>query len=389
MEEAMRRMDGTGDHIWLRYATQFTLNGRIRTVEMGIPVPLGASQEQREELLREAEAGMVQLSGHVEKVATQLMRGQTSTAASIPSQSTAQGGGKPVSQPPSSSRPAAMSAPHTADQPTQSLARASLPEPSSTTQRNNTLVRQSVGASMPSSAGGDVPNNLTIPQFLKLVSDTMGLDSKQAMAKLNVKSLSGVNLRKALEQLQQVTQQESESNGSGQWEQPAHEIRESLVPASRPSFNSGPIGSPIPASVGRGVPAEMYRGGEINRPVVGFDEEEQDSDEDEAVLEELEELDFSQELTNQQRTRAREVIKELREFGGMTVANSSRLQALNNVVSSQLSEQQLLQLIQGAWNTNAVKKLKIDQVEKLISWAKEDDFVNEAEDVLRLLEEEG
>jgi len=242
---------------------------------------------------------------------------------------------------------------------------------------------------MPSSAGGDVPNNLTIPQFVKIVSDTMGFDSKQAMGKLGVKSLSGINLRKALEQLQQIVQQENGGNGTGQMEQPTYEIRESLVPASRPSLNSGPIGSPIQANASRSVPVETSRGGEGNRSVMGFDEEEREPDEDGALLEELEELDFSQELTNQQRTRAREVIKELREFGGMTVASSSRLLALNNVVSSQISEQQLLQLIQGVWNINAVKKLKIEQVEKLISWAKEDDFMNEVEDVLRLLEEEG
>ena len=35
-----------------------------------------------------------------------------------------------------------------------------------------------------------------------------------------------------------------------------------------------------------------------------------------------------------------------------------------------------------------MKKLKVDQVEALISWAKEDDFVSEVEAVLILLEEE-
>jgi len=36
-----------------------------------------------------------------------------------------------------------------------------------------------------------------------------------------------------------------------------------------------------------------------------------------------------------------------------------------------------------------VKKLKVDQVEALISWAKEDYFVDEVEAVLALIDEEG
>ncbi len=65
-----------------------------------------------------------------------------------------------------------------------------------------------------------------------------------------------------------------------------------------------------------------------------------------------------------------------------------RLQVLHNVAGSQLSSEQLQALIEGVWNVTSVKKLKVDQAEALISWAKEDDFVIEAEAVLALLEEE-
>ena len=54
----MNNLDATGPYIWLRYATQYSGDGQTHTIEMSIPVPLGASPERREELIREAEAGM-------------------------------------------------------------------------------------------------------------------------------------------------------------------------------------------------------------------------------------------------------------------------------------------------------------------------------------------
>ena len=57
-------------------------------------------------------------------------------------------------------------------------------------------------------------------------------------------------------------------------------------------------------------------------------------------------------------------------------------------MSSQLSEEQLQQLIDGVWGATSLRKLKVDQVESLISWAKEDDFVNEADLVLTLIQKE-
>src|SRR5579864_8396536 len=66
----MHRSGRTGDHdgqyIWLRYSTQFTRGGQPHTIEMKVPVPVGASAEQREQLIREAEANMEQLYRRVE-----------------------------------------------------------------------------------------------------------------------------------------------------------------------------------------------------------------------------------------------------------------------------------------------------------------------------------
>ena len=56
---------------------------------------------------------------------------------------------------------------------------------------------------------------------------------------------------------------------------------------------------------------------------------------------------------------------------------------------SQISDQQLEHLIEQVWGVAGVKKLKVDQVEALISWAKEDYFVEEVEAVLALIDGEG
>jgi hypothetical protein len=103
---------------------------------------------------------------------------------------------------------------------------------------------------------------------------------------------------------------------------------------------------------------------------------------------ELEDLDLPHELTAQERVRAKNIVSRLRESRGAAVASSARLQVLDNIAGSQVSEEELLEVVEGAWDVSALKKLKVDQVEALISWAKEDDFVNELDAVRVLLEEE-
>src|SRR5437016_12008425 len=64
-------------YIWLQYTTQFSTGGRTHTIEMGIPVPVGASAELREQLIREAEMGMDQLSRRVESRVSQMLQRNT------------------------------------------------------------------------------------------------------------------------------------------------------------------------------------------------------------------------------------------------------------------------------------------------------------------------
>jgi hypothetical protein len=120
---------------------------------------------------------------------------------------------------------------------------------------------------------------------------------------------------------------------------------------------------------------EMIR--EAPRRIYKFDEE------DEELAEEKEEEN------EEQKVMARIKLDELKEARSATsLASQGRLTVLQNVLNSQISDEQLQHLIQHVWGVTSVKKLKVDQVEALVSWAKEDYFVEEVEAVLALIDGE-
>lgn len=110
--------------------------------------------------------------------------------------------------------------------------------------------------------------------------------------------------------------------------------------------------------------------------VFKFDEEDEEIEEEEGSKSE------------EQTAIARIKLDELKEVRGASVASPGRLMVLQNVLNSQISDEQLQRIIQSAWGATSVKKLKVDQVEALISWAKEDYFLEEVEAVLDLIDEE-
>ncbi len=112
MDSPSNMSEGTEKYIWLRYTTQFTMDARTHTIEMGIPMPLGASAETRELLLCEAEAGMDQLAHHVEQRIDQML-GSTRTRRPAPPQS-------PLpSKPATNNKPSSMVASRTVVSPSQ------------------------------------------------------------------------------------------------------------------------------------------------------------------------------------------------------------------------------------------------------------------------------
>jgi hypothetical protein len=406
--------DGT-PYIWLRYTTQFTTGGRTHTIEMGIPIPVGASAEVREQLIREAEMGMEQLSRRVESRVSQMLQRSSRPPETVRTQesSTARQAQAPQ-------QGSAAGTPATAG--TQPASPAPPQQPAAAAVRQG----QSVAANMPVTPGiqGD---NMKLSQFLQVIRETWELSPKEAMDLLHVKNLNSVNYREALRELQvRLGEKAGNTNASLQAKnrpvssQPKPASSTPPVSPARPGGEAargtqattggekaglrevkGPTQSaaatPAPAKPAAPTPPVRPAPGALAGPahipvipirdemvreapkVFKFDEED----------EEMEEIEEGEGRKSEAKTAiARIKLDELKEVRGASVASPGRLMVLQNVLNSQISDEQLQRIIQSAWGATSVKKLKVDQVEALISWAKEDYFLDEVEDVLDLIDEE-
>ncbi|GHO86873.1 hypothetical protein [Dictyobacter formicarum] len=392
MDGNSKKQEESGPYIWLRYASQYTKDGRTHTVEMSVPVPLGASAEEREQLFNEAEAGMQQLATHMDQRSPQgAARAQMARSTPQPQAKTKPAPAQPtvnsrVNTP--GNRPAAMAAPPTATQPNEGRGGAQA-EPQ--TGRSGETMRTG-NLTVP---GGEPGSNMPLPQFIHYIKENMDLTPKQAMELLNVRSLTtGINLREALEQLKEIVGQ----SGPAPTSLPKRSESDNTT---RPDYGQSEPDPIRPQSsgqlprIGRGDRDSSIIEMRVPRSGAGFVEEIGPEDLEDGPgldedLEELEDLPVSpDEFSEQELERARTKISSLRESQGATTASPQRLQVLSNVVLSQISDDQLRELIEGVWNITVTKKLKVDQVEALISWAKlEDDFIEQVEAVLAVLEEE-
>jgi hypothetical protein len=403
--------DGT-PYIWLRYTTQFTTGGRTHAIEMGIPIPVGASAEVREQLIREAEMGMEQLSRRVESRVSQMLQRSARPPETVRAQesSTARQAQAPQ-------QGSAAGTPATAG--TQPASPAPPQQPAAAAVRQG----QSVAANMPVTPGiqGD---NMKLSQFLQVIRETWELSPKEAMDLLHVKNLNSVNYREALRELQ-VRLGEKAGNTNASLQAKNRPVSSQPKPASstppvsppRPGGEAargtqataggekaglrevkGPTQSaaatPAPAKPAAPTPPVRPAPGALAGPahipvipirdemvreapkVFKFDEEDEEMEEEEGMKGE------------EQTAIARIKLDELKEVRGASAASPGRLMVLQNVLNSQISDEQLQRIIQSAWGATSVKKLKVDQVEALISWAKEDFFLDEVEAVLDLIDEE-
>jgi len=438
MTNKMDRPEETGEmgkqppHIWLRYATQFTTGGRTHTIEMGIPVPPGASAEVRAQLIREAAAGMDQLASHVESRVNQMLqrnaRPQSTTSApTTPPTPMAAPASRPASRPPT-----AIHAAPSHDVAPEEMQKVPV--------QDKELVvpptRTSVGASMPVAPKlqGDANGNLKLTQFLQIIRETMGLTSQQAKELLQVPTLNDLNLRDALERLQHIVAQKAGAPTNPNQKQQEGSQPKTVQKPSTPPAQGRPPGSPLHVRAGQspalddraetqgrppGSPLHVRPGGspvlddraerspasssgprppiDFTRrvtlndepPGYRFEEEDDLEDEEDEISVTLDRDDEGEHpgLTAEERLRARDLISKLQVVRGSSPASQGRLTVLHNVVSSQVNDGQLRQLLQGLWDITTEKKLKADQIEELISWAKEDDFADEVDAVLTLLEE--
>ena len=419
MDGRKHAQEGAGDYIWLRYSTSITIAGRPRTIEIGIPMPIGADEEEREQLLREADAGMNQLTGHVENRIAQMLQRVQPTQGNIPAptptakpsvspppRAASRPASAPVSQPVApvannaNSRSVAQAAPQQSQQREVREARGEptppVASPEEVAPQTQPPARPAMGVSMPTT--GDSSGNLSIPQFIRVIKDRFDLNPTQAMEMLKLKSLSGVNLREKLEVLQRM----QDTNGNGQPDKDIEDDRDEKssmperrveTPTGKPKTPSKPLASQHPDTNGsaRNQASRPPTSGTVRDGRAAYFDEEEEFEDILAELEEgsdFEEVGQARELTPQERLQAKDLVSKFRESQGAAVANPARLRVLTNVTDGQVSEQEIQDLIQGIWGMSSVKKLKVDQVESLISWAKEDDFMTDVEIVLLLLEEE-
>jgi hypothetical protein len=209
---------------------------------------------------------------------------------------------------------------------------------------------------MPTTPGipADTSESLKLPQFIQVIKDSLGLTPKQAMDLLHVKALSGLNLREAFEQLQQIVDQEAPGTSSSQQStevSPNPTKAEAKTPvdngASRPGPASitpirsdaviyppdmvpapKPISSPAvssfaPNSKISGI-KEITHGVVREIPPASAFDEEIDLDEDE-------EIEFLPDLTDQERAFAEDVLSRLKEARGSSAASDTRLKVLTKV----------------------------------------------------------
>ncbi|HEU0002934.1 MAG TPA: hypothetical protein VFQ36_18630, partial [Ktedonobacteraceae bacterium] len=410
---------------------QFTIGGRPHTIEMEIPVPVGASAEQREQLMREAEASIEQLYRQIEKRGSQ--RTQPSTGASRP-QETA-GHNRPGSAPAPTPQ-TAEARPTTPDrQPVQSA------PPQQATMRDASqpisLQEKAQGAAAPiaarSTIGPELPSthNLNDPasgaiklsEFIRIIRDRWSLSPKDVIDLLQVPNLNNMNYRDLLRQLEPLVEQRSKAapkSTAGQPRPPTSPVpvpssprpsppassttmRDASVrpapssppptptpPTNAPNRSSAPSSSksPLPESPAP-APAPALDG-PANIPVFPlpgntlretpraykFDEEDEEAEDAQNGH------NTGEDENSMSDALARIKIDDLKDIRGNAPVSPGRLTVLHNLLDSQISNTQFQQLIEGLWNINSDKKLKQDHVEALISWAKEDYFEDEVRAVL-------
>ena len=392
----MREFEQDGEHIWLRQSVTFTVGGQTRTLEIAIPVRPGATADDVERLLNEADAGMERLSRHLDaRVAVQTGAALlvTPTAEPAPQPSAPVSPSRPAAPEPGPATPAASSQP-IAPEPTPAPTRRTAPAPSP--------ARPAVPT--PAAAPSAPQSEMTRPEFIAQISQ-LGLDVKQAMARLGVRSLQGLNLREALEALRRQVLQEGG----------AEEKEREPEPAPPPPARAAP-------------PAHFFEE-EDDEPEFTFTvngeeglPEEQENTASHDAVEAVEELDLDdvpdfgpapatprrahtvRESPARPRaarqapasvepapeatpaSRAEELITEMRAARGGGTPTSYQRASYKNIVVNELGDDAAA-LVRGLWRVPP-ERLGPEQIDALISWGKRDTFADEAAEVLATLRAE-
>lgn len=446
------------EHIWLRQTVTYTVDGQTRTLEIGVPVPRDASAEEIEELLRAADAGMGAISRRLDAhiaatsggVAPQLPAPEalptppatsatpatTANPPAAPERAAVNGRAPaepaPVAEPAAPSQPpqpAARPAPAPTTEPTTPPTNPRAAERPAAPQRPAeqrpaqpaTPARSAASASSASMSGAE----MTRPEFLAAVNE-LGLNPRQAMDRLKVRSLEGLNLREALESLRR----QMLGAPAAPEPEPAPDIAPEPAPDAAPRYFEEEDDDETIFYTADGEDEEFDA--DILTPSSAAAPLAMDDASDDFMDEPDEELDLEDvpdlapptptprrraapttpaarnaAATTREpaatpppppaampaapsggaRTQAMQLIGKLRAATGGAPASDYQLAAYRNIVENELGKANATALVRGLWRTTA-DRLSAGQLDALIRWGKEEVFAEEAALVLAALRAE-
>lgn len=381
METSREKATGT---IRLRYNRQFQSGGHAHTIDAECLLPVEAGQAVREQLVRELELSVEQL---VHQITRQNVRSAEAAR----------------SQPASSGRPAQTT--------THAPVSSEVPP----------VTRMPVSESMPTTPATGGERKIRLPDFINVIKKHWDMSPQEAMKLLKVQTLDGLNYREAYNTLKALV--ERRNAGAQGPATSYHATRPVPMPPEAPrSIDRGTppaSGSHAPTNVAI-APRSAQQAAPVTAPVLAVvppvGAESQPHSEPEpgvdfagsskapipiqfGVVRELtpraqafdEEEDAEYDLPDDHAANhltGKLKLEELKELRGNIVASAGRLKVLDNVIGSQVSGDQLQKIMQAAWGITTVKKLKNDQLEGLITWAKEDFFEEEVTALLAWIAEE-
>jgi hypothetical protein len=392
-------IEGGNASIRLRYSRQFQHSGHTHSIDAEATLPVGADQEARELVVRELEAGVDQLARQIVQRSVRA----SDESRTPPALRTETPGSTPSAHARRPAEPAAVTSP---------------------------LTRTPVSESMPTAPTAVGERTVRLADFINVIKRYWDMSPQEAMRLLKVKSLDGLNYREAFNSLKVIVESEGRgARASGTQPPLSRPVVEAprqnsqnrrittAAPDSRPPTNQAtsspglhtqgqtalkedtlPTPAPPvePASLHerrREPPPDVEATGSPKTPIpiqigvvrdlstrasYAFEEEDDPS----SLDQESPAFSAEQSAASEQ---ARTKFDELKKIRGSSAASAQRLNVLHNVVGDQISAAELLSLVQGIWGASTLKKLKNEQVESLISWAKGDYFAEEAQAVLILL----
>jgi hypothetical protein len=335
------------NHIWLRQTVTFTVNGETRTLEMALPLRPGATPGEVEALLDEADAGMRRLSRRLDAHLAALREPERAGVAEAPEAPAA-------SLPPPI--PAAVATPAT-------------------------------------SPATDAAPDLTIPTFLAAIT-AMGYTQRQAMDKLNVRSLNGLNLRESLESLRRQAllgdqngatpapaspplafeEEDGEEALAGEPEMELSYPDPASLPDEEEEESEAAPPAPAPTLDALRRDARLTPAAKLPAP------QRRASPPPAPAAEEITPPEAEPEETPA--ARAARTLAELRALHGGGTASAHQRAALANIVTAELTVKGVEALVKDVW-TITPDELGPEQLDALISWGKRDHFKDEARDVIR------